>query len=151
MALDDRKNDVLSITIEEKISCLSVLKFNKEDEHYLVALGHNNGTIRVIKILLEKWESEEFMLPVSLHGENVPIKDIAFYDDWNIVTAGLDKSIKMLSFSNKGKPQPPMKEFKKELKCRGMKIDKLERKDVERKKLNELIKKSNRKTHRTGD
>ncbi len=55
-----------------------------------------------------------------------------------IVSGGLDKTIKLLTFNREGQIVGDAKEFKMTLQCRGMKIDGVIR-DQERKKLQELI------------
>jgi hypothetical protein len=68
-------------------------------------------------------------------------KDICFIDECRIVTGGLDKTIKLLTFNPAGKPIGEPKEFKMTLQCQGMKIDGVIR-DQERKRLRESIDKA---------
>jgi hypothetical protein len=76
----------------------------------------------------------------SLHKQ--PVKDIAFIDEHQVVSGGLDKTIKQLNFDHEGQLISNPREFKMTLQCRDMKIEGLVR-DVEQKKLQEFIGKEN--------
>jgi hypothetical protein len=73
--------------------------------------------------------------------EGKPVKDICFIDECRIVSGGLDKTIKLLTFNTDGQPVGDPKEFKMTLQCQGMKVDGVIR-DKERKRLQELIDKA---------
>ncbi len=65
-------------------------------------------------------------------------------DECQVVTGGLDKTIKLLTFNPDGQPVGDPKEFKMTLQCQGMKIDGVIRDKIEGKKLRELIEKASR-------
>jgi hypothetical protein len=73
-----------------------------------------------------------------LHQQGKPVKDICFIDECCIVSGGLDKTIKLLTFTPAGEPVDEPKEFKMTLQCQGMNIEGVIR-DQERKRLQELI------------
>ena len=76
-----------------------------------------------------------------LHEKGKPVKDISFIDECRIVSGGLDKTIKLLTFNPDGQTVGDPKEFKMTLQCQGMKVDGVIR-DQERKRLQELINKA---------
>jgi hypothetical protein len=135
------KRTPLVISTGQKVACISTCKCDKLPGQYLLGLGLYNGTVQVWQIQVDQWKSEK-ILDQLLHEPGKPVKDICFIDECRIVTGGLDKTIKLLTFNPDGEPVGDTKEFKMTLQCQGMKIDGVVRDKIEGKKLKELIDKA---------
>lgn len=77
-----------------------------------------------------------------MHKQNQPVKEICFIDDCRIVSGGLDKIIKLLTFNQEGQTVVEPKEFKMTLQCQGMNIDGVIREKIEGRRLQEFIEKA---------
>ena len=128
-----------------QIPIVKPIQFERNDnlpiDPYLLGLGLYNGAVQIWQIFVDQWKLEKLSEQL-LHEQGKPVKDLSFIDDDQIVSGGLDKTIKLLTFSPEGKPIGDVKEFKMTLQCRGMKIDGVTREKIEGKKLRELIDKT---------
>jgi hypothetical protein len=135
------KRTPLVIPTGQKVSCISTCRCGQNTGQYLLGLGLYTGGVQVWQIQVNQWKSEK-ILDQLLHEPGKPVKDISFIDECRIVSGGLDKTIKLLTFNPDGQPVGEPKEFKMTLQCRGMKVDGVNREKIEGKKLQELIEKA---------
>lgn len=135
------KRTPLIIPTGQKVACISTCKCGQSQGQYLLGLGLYNGAVQVWQIQVNQWKCEK-ILDQLLHEPGKPVKDICFIDECRIVTGGLDKTIKLLTFAPDGQPVEDPIEFKMTLQCQGMKIDGVIREKIEGKKLKELIDKA---------
>jgi len=136
----EKKND-LFIPTEGRVSCMTSCQCRDFPEQYLLGLGLYNGNIQIWRIHVDQWKYDKLLEQV-LHEQKQPVKDICFIDESRIVTGGLDKTIKMLTFNRKGQTVGEPKEFKMTLQCLRMNIEGVVREKIERKKLQEFIDKA---------
>jgi hypothetical protein len=134
------KRTPLVIPTGQKVACISTCKCVQLPGQYLIGLGLYTGAVQIWQIQVNQWKSEK-ILNQFLHEKGKPVKDISFIDECRIVSGGLDKTIKLLTFNPDGQTVGDPKEFKMTLQCQGMKIDGVIR-DQERKRLQELINKA---------
>ena len=139
--ISSRKRAALFIPVKEKISCLATCKCSKLPGNFLLGLGLVKGAVQIWQIQVDEWNREKLLEHV-LHEQAKPIKDISFIDECRIVTGGLDKTIRLLTFNHEGRIDGEVKEFKMTLQCQGMKIEGITRDKIEGKKLRELIDKA---------
>jgi serine/threonine protein kinase/FixJ family two-component response regulator len=135
------KRTPLIIPTGQKVACISTCKCSQSQGQYLLGLGLYNGAVQVWQIQVNQWKCEK-ILDQLLHEPGKPVKDICFIDECRIVSGGLDKTIKLLTFNPTGEAVGEPIEFKMALQCRGMKIDGVIRENIEGKKLKELIDKA---------
>ena len=147
LLIDTRKggNGSQSIPNDTKISCIAVQKCSGADDVYMLGLGLYNGAVELWVVDVPQWKCQK-VLAHPLHQEEKPVKDICFIDENRIVTGGLDKTIKMLSFNRGGEVTGEPLEFKMSLRCRGMKIEGMIREKIEQEKLRGLIEKAEEPT-----
>lgn len=130
-------NPNIVVPTEEKVSCIATCKCRELEDQYLLGLGLYNGAVQVWQIYINNWEIKK-LLAQTMHANKQPVKDISFIDENRIVSGGLDKIIKLLTFNQKGKSIGEPKELKMALQCRGMKIAGMIR-EQEQKKFREFI------------
>jgi WD40 repeat protein len=135
------KRTPLIIPTGQKVTCITTCKCGQLPGQYLIGLGLYTGAVQVWQIQVKQWKSEK-LLDQPLHEKGKPVKDICFIDECHIVSGGLDKTIKLLTFAPDGQPVDEPKEFKMTLQCQGMKINGVIRENIEGKKLKELIDKA---------
>jgi hypothetical protein len=128
----------LQIQSKEKITCLTTYPCKEPLKEYRLGIGLNNGSVQVWKIKLPKFEPE-LLLTHKSHKETV--KDIIFIDEERIISGGFDRILQLLTFNSVGEFKYDPKEFKIRLRCKGMKIEGVER-EQERKLLEEFISKA---------
>jgi FixJ family two-component response regulator len=136
---DKRKSIIdIKIELEEKITCITTCHCKESLKEFLLGVGHKNGVVQVWKIKLPKFEPS-FLFKHKSH-EGV-VKDISFIDEERIISGGIDSKLKLLTFDlEAGKKYDP-KVFKIKLRCKGMKIEGVER-EHERKLLEGFISKA---------
>jgi hypothetical protein len=135
------KRTPLVIPTGQKVACISTCKCGQLPGQYLIGLGLYKGAVQIWQIQVNQWKSEK-ILDQFLHEKGKPVKDISFIDECRIVSGGLDKTIKLLTFNPDGQTVGDPKEFKMTLQCQGMKVDGVIREKIEGKKLKELIDKA---------
>lgn len=119
----------------QKVSCLATACVNQRENRYRLAVGQKDGFIHyyTVDIAVREVAGQD-----SYKAHDKAVKDIVFLDSCHIASGWFDRKIQLFSIQH-DECLHWERELKMKMKCRGMKIDNVEREKVERLKLEEFI------------
>ncbi|HLP61515.1 MAG TPA: pentapeptide repeat-containing protein, partial [Candidatus Deferrimicrobium sp.] len=109
------------------ITCLATYPCKPPLLEYRLGIGMNNGNIEVWRIKLPQREPVKLLKNSHNSHDGKIVKDIAFIDENRVISGGFDKKVVCLSFNPGGDIICEPEEFIMRLRCKGMKVDGMER------------------------